>query len=37
MACAYRNNNHPDERNNNLGFRVAKTLEASCKGQVASC
>jgi hypothetical protein len=20
--CAYRNNNHPDNRNNNLGFRV---------------
>ncbi|MBI5291876.1 MAG: SUMF1/EgtB/PvdO family nonheme iron enzyme [Chloroflexi bacterium] len=21
--CAYRNNNHPDNRNNNIGFRVA--------------
>ena len=20
--CAYRNNNHPDNRNNNIGFRV---------------
>jgi hypothetical protein len=25
MVCAYRNNNQPDNRNNNLGFRCAKT------------
>ncbi|MDZ7291511.1 MAG: SUMF1/EgtB/PvdO family nonheme iron enzyme [candidate division KSB1 bacterium] len=37
VACAHRNNNKPDNRNNNIGFRVAKTLEASCKWQVASC
>ena len=22
VRCAYRNNNHPDNRNNNTGFRV---------------
>jgi hypothetical protein len=22
LRCAYRNNNHPDNRNNNIGFRV---------------
>jgi hypothetical protein len=35
MACAIRNNNEPDDRNNNIGFRCAKTLEARGKGQVA--
>jgi hypothetical protein len=28
-ACAYRNNNHPQNRNNNIGFRCAKTSPAS--------
>ena len=27
--CAYRNNNHPQNRNNNIGFRCAKTSPAS--------
>jgi len=26
-ACAYRNNNNPANRNNNIGFRCAKTLQ----------
>jgi len=24
--CAYRNNNNPDNRNNNIGFRVAESF-----------
>ena len=27
-ACAYRNNEHPHNRNNNVGFRCAKTPPA---------
>ena len=27
-ACSYRNNEHPNNRNNNLGFRCAKTPPA---------
>ncbi|MCK6561509.1 SUMF1/EgtB/PvdO family nonheme iron enzyme [candidate division KSB1 bacterium] len=34
-ACAYRNNNEPDIRNNNIGFRCAKTPGARGKLQVA--
>ena len=26
VRSAYRNNNHPDNRHNNIGFRVASTL-----------
>ena len=26
FRCAYRNNNHPDNRNNNNGFRVSSTI-----------
>jgi hypothetical protein len=26
FRCAYRNNNHPDNRNHNNGFRVASTI-----------
>ncbi|MEX1028203.1 MAG: hypothetical protein WD049_09395 [Candidatus Paceibacterota bacterium] len=26
VRSAYRNNNNPDNRNNNIGFRVASTL-----------
>ncbi|MDZ7363559.1 MAG: SUMF1/EgtB/PvdO family nonheme iron enzyme [candidate division KSB1 bacterium] len=33
VACANRNNNEPDNRNNNVGFRVAKTPS---KGQRAN-
>jgi formylglycine-generating enzyme required for sulfatase activity len=25
--AAYRNNNNPDNRNNNIGFRVARTYD----------
>lgn len=32
--CAYRNRNHPDNRNNNLGVRFASTpLWAEARGQ----
>jgi len=27
FRCAYRNNNTPDNRNNNNGFRVASTVQ----------
>ncbi len=33
---AYRNNNHPDNRNNNLGFRVAFVPQHEGIGRMAS-
>ncbi|NUM79124.1 SUMF1/EgtB/PvdO family nonheme iron enzyme [candidate division KSB1 bacterium] len=35
VACAYRNNNEPDNRNNNIGFRCAKTPGARGRLQMA--
>lgn len=33
--CAYRNNNHPDNINNNLGFRVVlSTLSRYCSPEI---
>ncbi|MBI2066855.1 MAG: SUMF1/EgtB/PvdO family nonheme iron enzyme [Deltaproteobacteria bacterium] len=29
LRAAYRNNNHPDNRNDNVGFRVAAALQHS--------
>jgi hypothetical protein len=31
FRCAYRNNNKPDNRNNNNGFRCASTLDAGTR------
>jgi hypothetical protein len=31
FRCAYRNNNKPDNRNNNNGFRCASTLDAGVR------
>ena len=31
FRCAYRNNNKPDNRNNNNGFRCASTLDAGAR------
>jgi hypothetical protein len=31
FRCAYRNNNRPDNRNNNNGFRCASTLDAGAR------
>ena len=30
VRCGNRNNNHPDNRNNNLGFRLLSTGGAGC-------
>jgi hypothetical protein len=32
FRCAYRNNNHPDNRNDNYGFRVASTHRGQSPG-----
>lgn len=32
-ACAYRNNEHPDNTNNNIGFRCAKTSPVLSTGE----
>jgi hypothetical protein len=33
VACAIRNHNEPDDRNNNIGFRVAKTPCGKANGK----